>query len=151
MKKTVLAAILGVLATGAMVGGATIAFAQADIVKQRQENRKQTGPLMREIKATIDSKGDAKKVVENAAKLKTLEEAFEKMFPKGSDTGDSKALPAVWSDPAGFAAASKAANEAYDKLAVAGGSGDYAAMATAFGDVGKACGGCHTKYRVKQN
>ncbi|MBV8393443.1 MAG: cytochrome c [Alphaproteobacteria bacterium] len=150
-KKRVIAAVLGVLAAGAMVGGATIAFAQADIVKQRQENRKQTGPLMRSIKAAVDSKGDAKSVVEAAAKLKALEEAFDKMFPKGSDTADSHALPAVWTDSAGFAAAGKAANDAYDKLAVAAGSGDFAAIATAFGDVGKACGACHTKYRAKLN
>jgi cytochrome c556 len=148
-KKTLIAAVVGALAAGSIVGGTSIAFAQADIIKQRQENRKATGPLMREIKATIDSKGDAKIVVTNAAKLKTLEDAFDKMFPKGSDTGDTKALPTVWSDSAGFAAASKAADDAYDKLAVAAGSGDYAAMATAFGDVGKACGACHQKFRAK--
>ena len=52
---------------------------------------------------------------------------------------------------AGFQAASKAADAAYDKLAVAAGSGDMAATAAAFGDVGKACGACHTKYRAKAN
>ncbi len=148
-KKILIAAAMGALAAGAMVGGATIAFAQADIIKQRQENRKATGPLMREIKATIEAKGDAKKVVEDAAKLKTLEDAFDKMFPKGSDTGDTKALPTVWSDSAGFMKASKNADAAYDQLAVAAGSGDYAAMATAFGNVGKACGACHQTYRAK--
>jgi cytochrome c556 len=150
MKKTVIAAVIGALAAGALVGATTIAFAQADIVKQRQENRKATGPLMKQIKETIDAKGDAKVIVANAAKLKELEVAFVKMFPAGSDK-DSKALPTVWSDSAGFAAADAAANTAYDKLAVAAGSGDMAATAAAFGDVGKACGGCHTKYRAKAN
>src|ERR1700743_1280869 len=102
-KNALVAAVIGALAAGALVGGTTIALAQADIIKQRQENRKATGPLMREIKAAVDSKGDAKKIVENAAKLKGLEEAFDKMFPAGSDKGDTKALPTVWSDPAGFA------------------------------------------------
>jgi cytochrome c556 len=148
MKKTVLAAVLGALAAGAMVGGATVAYAQADIVKQRQENRKATGPLMKQIKETIDAKGDAKIVVANAAKLKELEIAFDKMFPVGSDK-DTKALPTVWSDSAGFAAAGKGAQDAYDKLAVAGGSGDYAAMQAAFADTGKACGACHSKFRAK--
>jgi cytochrome c556 len=149
-KKTAVMAVLGALAAGALVGGATVAFAQADVIKARQENRKATGPEMRAIKAVIDAKGDAKEIIPHAAKLKELEEAFEKMFPAGSDGGDSKALPTVWSDMAGFQAASKAADAAYDKLAVAAGSGDMAAIGAAFGDVGKSCGTCHSKYRAKQ-
>ena len=51
----------------------------------------------------------------------------------------------------GFLAASKAAEAAYDKLAVAAGSGDIAAVTTAFADTGKSCGACHTKFRAKAN
>jgi cytochrome c556 len=148
MKKTLMVAVIGALAAGAMVGGATVALAQADVVKQRQDNRKEAAATMRSIKGVIDSKGDAKTVVASAAKLKTLEAAFEKMFPAGSDK-DSKALPTVWSDSAGFMAASKNADAAYDKLAVAAGSGDLAAVGAAFADIGKACGACHEKYRAK--
>jgi len=143
-------AVIGALAAGAIVGSATLAFAQADVIKQRQENRKAAGAAMRDIKGVIDSKGDAKTVVTLAAKLKTLEGAFDKMFPAGSDKGETKALPTVWSDSAGFAKAGQAADAAYDKLAVAGGSGDFAAIQAAFGDTGKACGACHTTYRAKQ-
>lgn len=152
MKKQILmVAVMGALAAGAMVGGATIALAQADVIKQRQENRKETAATMRAIKGVIDSKGDVKTVVQSAAKLKTLEAAFVKMFPAGSDKGDTKALPTVWSDSAGFQAASKAADAAYDKLAVAAGSGDLAAVTAAFADAGKACGACHEKFRAKAN
>jgi cytochrome c556 len=73
------------------------------------------------------------------------------MFPAGSDKGDTKALPTVWSDMPGFMAASKNADAAYDKLAVAAGSGDLAAVTAAFGDTGKACGACHEKFRAKAN
>lgn len=149
--KTVIAALIGALATGALVSGATVAFAQADVIKARQENRKATGPEMRAIKAVIDAKGDLKEIGPHAAKLKELELAFEKMFPAGSDKGETKALPTVWSDAAGFQKASANANAAYDKLAMAAGSGDMAATAAAFGDVGKACGACHTTYRAKAN
>src|SRR5215467_9911512 len=78
-----------------------------DVIKQRQDNRKEAGATMRAIKGVIDAKGDVKTIVPQAAKLKTLEAAFIKMFPAGSDKGDTKALPTVWSDSAGFAAASK--------------------------------------------
>jgi cytochrome c556 len=150
-KKTLVIAVIGALAAGGMVGGATIALAQDDVIKQRQENRKQTAATMRAIKGVIDAKGDAKSVVPQAAKLKELELAFDKMFPAGSDKGDTKALPTVWSDTAGFMAASKNADGAYDKLAAAAGSGDLAALTVAFGETGKACGACHEKFRAKAN
>ena len=150
-KQTLLVAVIGALAAGAMVGGATVALAQADVIKQRQDNRKETAATMRSIKGVIDAKGDVKAVVASAAKLKQLENAFDKMFPPGSDKGDTKALPTVWSDMPGFLAASKNADAAYDKLAVAAGSGDLAAVTAAFGDTGKACGACHDKFRAKAN
>ena len=147
MKKTLMVAVVGAL----VAGGATLALAQADVIKQRQDNRKETAATMRSIKGVIDAKGDVKAVVASAAKLKQLELAFDKLFPAGSDKGETKALPAVWSDMAGFQAASKNADAAYDKLAVAAGSGDLAAVTAAFGDTGKACGACHDKFRAKAN
>jgi cytochrome c556 len=150
MRKTLVVAIVGALAAGTMVGGATIALAQADVVKERQENRKQAGAAMRAIKAVIDAKGPTAGAVEQAAKLKTLEAAFIKLFPAGSDK-DTKALPAVWTDWAGFQAASKNADAAFDKLAVAAGSGNMEALTAAFADAGKACGACHDKFRAKAN
>ncbi|MGE5149862.1 MAG: c-type cytochrome [Rhodospirillaceae bacterium] len=146
-QKTLMVAFIGAL----VAGGATLAFAQADVIKERQENRKQLAAAMRTVKGVIDSKGDTKAVVEAAAKMKALETAFPKLFPPGSDKGDTKALPTVWSDMAGFLAASKNADEAFDKLAVAAGSGDLAAVTAAFGGAGKACGACHEKYRAKAN
>ncbi len=148
MRKTLVVALLGAVAAAAMVGGATVAVAQANIVKERQDNRKQAAAAMRAIKAIIDAKGPTSGAVEQAAKLKELEIAFEKMFPAGSDK-DSKALPTVWSDQAGFQAASKTSIAAYDKLATAAGSGDQAALTAAFAETGKTCGACHDKFRAK--
>ncbi len=151
MRKTLVVAMVGALAAVAMVGGATIALAQDDVIKARQDDRKQAAAAMRAIKGIIDAKGPTAGAVEQAAKLKQLQVAFEKMFPAGSDKGDTKALPTVWSDWAGFQAAGKAADAAYDKLAVAAGSGDMAALTAAFADAGKACGACHEKFRAKAN
>ena len=147
MRKTLVVAMIGALAAGAMVGGATIAMAQGDVIAERKENRKQAAAAMRAIKGIIDAKGPTSGAVEQAAKLKTLEVAFEKMFPAGSDKGDTKALPAIWTDRAGFQAASKASDAAYDKLAVAAGSGNLEALTAAFAETGKTCGACHDKFR----
>jgi cytochrome c556 len=151
MRKRLIVAAIAALAAGGIVGGATIALAQADVIKERQENRKGAAAAMRAIKGIIDAKGPTSGAVEQAAKLKTLEAAFDKLFPAGSDKGDTKALPTVWSDWAGFQAASKNADAAFDKLATAAGSGDMAALTAAFGDTGKACGACHEKFRAKAN
>jgi len=148
-KKTLIVAVVGALVAVGMVGG--VALAQADVIKQRQDNRKQAAATMRAVKAVVDAKGDAKTVTPHAAKLKELDIAFVKMFPAGSDKGETKALPAIWTDMAGFQAAAKNADAAIDKLAVAAGSGDIAAVGVAFGDVGKACAACHDKYRAKSN
>lgn len=151
MRKTLVVALIGALAAGAMVGGATIAMAQGDVITERKENRKQAAAAMRAIKGIIDAKGATSGAVEQAAKLKTLEASFVKLFPAGSDKGETKALPAIWTDMAGFQAANKAADAAYDKLAVAAGSGNLEALTAAFGETGKACGACHDKFRAKAN
>jgi cytochrome c556 len=151
MRKTLVVALIGALAAGSMVGGATIAMAQGDVIAQRKDNRKQAAAAMRAVKAIVDAKGPTAGAVEQAAKLKTLEAAFVKMFPAGSDKGETRALPAVWTDWAGFQAASKVSDAAYDKLAVAAGSGNAEALATAFADVGKTCGACHQKFQAKAN
>ncbi|UYN95463.1 MAG: cytochrome c [Enhydrobacter sp.] len=144
-------AVIGALAAGGIVGGTTMALAQGDAIKQRQDNRKQAGAQMRAIKGIIDAKGNVAPVVQHAAKLKELELAFVKMFPAGSDKGETKALPVIWTNRAGFDAASKAADAAYDKLAVAAGSGDLAAVTAAYAEVGKQCGACHNTFRAKAN
>ena len=151
MRKTLIVALIGALAAGAVVGGATIAMAQGDVIAQRKDNRKQTAAAMRAIKGIVDAKGPTSGAVEQAAKLKTLETAFVKMFPAGSDKGETRALPAIWTDWAGFEAASKNADMAFDKLATAAGSGNAEALATAFADAGKACGACHQKFQAKAN
>ena len=39
MRKSLVLAVVGALAAGAMVGGATIAMAQGDVIAQRKDNR----------------------------------------------------------------------------------------------------------------
>lgn len=149
MRKTLVVALISAMAAGAMVGGATLALAQGDVIAQRKQNRKDAAAAMRGVKGVIDAKGATSGALPHAAKLKELELAFVKMFPAGSDKGETAALPAIWTDMAGFLAADKVADAAYDKLAAAAGSGDLAALGAAFVETGKACGACHDKFRAK--
>lgn len=147
MRKGLIVGAIGLALAGAMVGG--VAIAQGDPIAARKDNRKQAGAQMKAIKGIIDAKGSAKDVVAPAAKLKELSRALPALFPAGSDKGETKALPSIWTDKAGFAAASKAESDQIDALQTAAGTGDMAKVGEAFGAVGKACGGCHEKFRAK--
>jgi cytochrome c556 len=121
-----------------------------DPIADRKANRKQVAELAKQIKAVVDAAGPAADVVAPARKIVELETAFVKDFPAGSDKGDTKALPAVWTDWKGFEAASNNLTAQATKLADLGAAGKPADEIKAqFGDMGKACGGCHNTYRAK--
>jgi cytochrome c556 len=69
-------------------------------------------------------------------------------FPKGSDEGDTDARPEVWSDGDGFKSQFGNFQQAAAALATAAEGGDLEAIKPKFGEVGKACKGCHDKYRA---
>jgi cytochrome c556 len=70
------------------------------------------------------------------------------IFPKGSNVGESEALPAIWEDPEGFAAAIERIQEAAAAFVVAAEGGNKEAIGGAFRNLGGSCGGCHDDYRV---
>lgn len=72
------------------------------------------------------------------------------IFPEGSGTG-TRALPAVWTDAAGFADAVARAETSTKQLAAAAAGGNRGEIAQAFKAVGESCKGCHEKYREESN
>jgi cytochrome c556 len=140
------AGLVGVLA----VGPSLVVSAADDPIAARKANRKEVGDLAKQIKAVVDAGGPVASVVEPARKIAALEVPFDKLFPPGSDAGDTKALPAVWSDWNGFEAASKTLVTQATALADAAAAGKSPdEIKAAFGAMGKACGGCHNTYRAK--
>jgi cytochrome c556 len=102
------------------------------------------------IRAVVDAKGDIKKLDTPAKALQRWALVFPTLFPKGTETGhDTKALPAVWSDSAGFQKAAMTFSEAAGKLAEISKTGDLDAVAAQVKVVGNACGACHHDYRAK--
>jgi cytochrome c556 len=73
------------------------------------------------------------------------------VFPEGSATPESRALPEIWTDWAKFEAAGKALQAASAELVAAAEGGDMAAIGAAAGKVGDACGGCHKPFRKPQS
>ena len=140
------AGLIGALAIGPVL----VASAADDPIAARKANRKEVGELAKKIKAVVDAGGPATSVAEPARQIAALEGPFEKMFPPGSDQGDTKALPAVWSDRKGFDEASHTLMVQATALADAAAAGKSPdEIKAAFGAMGKACGGCHNTYRAK--
>jgi len=122
--------------------GTAAAFAAAhdDRVAVMRANGAAAGAL-RPLVANFDAaaaKTQGQILVDNAAKIKAA-------FAPGTDTNDPGALPAVWSDSAGFnAAADKFAADAAKIGAATDGPSLQAALMAVNGD----CGGCHRTYRA---
>jgi len=72
------------------------------------------------------------------------------LFPPGSGTGKTDALPLIWEDAAGFRKAAEAGRDATAALREAVKSGDKAAIAKALKPAFDSCKGCHDRYRKEE-
>jgi len=68
-------------------------------------------------------------------------------FGPGTDVGETRAKPNIWSDNAKFVAAANKMAEEMGKLNVAAKSGNLDQIKAAFGPVGGACKACHDDFR----
>lgn len=92
---------------------------------------------------------DAAVVLEALTKLNEDAQKMDvaTLWPAGSDTGDTKSSPAIWSDPAGYqAAVDKFKADAAAALAAA--PQDVEALKVQMGVVGANCGACHKAFRT---
>jgi cytochrome c556 len=93
--------------------------------------------------------GDPQYLDGHVEAIASLAAEMAAVFPEGSDTLESEALPAIWERPEDFAAAVADFSKAVDGLGEAAAGGDMAATEAAFREVGKACKGCHEDFRLK--
>ncbi len=68
-------------------------------------------------------------------------------FVDGSDKGDTKAEPKIWTEMDKFRGAATKMQEEMAKLNVAAKSGNLDAIKQAVGETGKSCKACHDAYR----
>ncbi len=102
------------------------------------------------IRAVIAAKGDVKTLENPLKAMQRWATLMPSMFPKGTETGgNTKAMPEIWSDSAGFAKASAALGDATGVMMAAAKAGDADAVAAAVKGIGDACGACHKAYRAK--
>jgi cytochrome c556 len=82
-------------------------------------------------------------IVANMAKLPWA------AFGPGTDSGNTKAKPDIWKEPAKFKELSDKAVDATGKLAAAAKTGNIDAIKAAFGATAGSCKACHDAYRAQ--
>ncbi|EWS65552.1 Cytochrome c' [Hydrogenophaga sp. T4] len=90
---------------------------------------------------------DAKVAADNAAIVETMSKLPYAGFVPGTDKGDTRALPAIWTEQAKFNAAAEKMQGEVSKLAAAAKTGNLDAVKTAFGAAGQSCKACHDDFR----
>ncbi len=86
----------------------------------------------------------------HAAAIAELTRDLTVLFPEDSDFGETEAKENIWSEWKAFQQAARRAARAGEAFQAAVQGGDKAAIGRAFADLGKACKGCHKKFRKKK-
>jgi cytochrome c556 len=142
--------LAGLAALTCCVAGVAIARADIDIIAVRKAGMDLQGAALGAVKAAVGAGVDVKNFASAGSAMSAWAKQIPSIFPAGTDKGDdTKALPTIWSDSAGYTKAAAALGTAADKLTAAAKANDKDAFAAAFKEVGEACGGCHKTYRAK--
>lgn len=151
LKYCLLAASVALM-TGAVLN-TTATAASIDPIKTRQDIFKEFKEHFGEIK-TIAKAGDLSKQSDLLAHTKALAAAADKQwsnidkhFPKGSDQGDTEAMPAVWENFDDFKAKAGDEKEAIAKMIEAAQQKNADAWIEGFKGLGSSCKGCHEHYK----
>lgn len=140
-----------VAAFAAVLLPATATLASVAVIQERQAGFRMLRDNMEAIQAVVQGRrptaeavAPARAIAEHAPKIKGL-------FPPGSDQGaETRALPSIWTDRAGFEGRADAFVAQAQALLAAAEGGDARALAAALEATGGACGACHRPYRAPQ-
>jgi len=152
MRLSLLVLSSALLATASLtVAAAPLAPAVAQkIMTQRHEGYEQIGKAMRAAKQAID-RGNAAAVKGPANQIAALSRQAPGWFPAGSgpEAGKTHAKAEIWQNRAEFDGLMRNFGTAAAAFQAAAASGDLDRIKDAHGNLGKACGACHTKFREK--
>jgi cytochrome c556 len=107
------------------------------------------GPLVAMARGDLDY--DAERAARHAEMLQGLPAYLPELFIEGSSNGernDTRALPVIWSDNAGFIEKYEGLLGEIDALVAVAGDG-HGAMAPQVAATGQACSACHDNYRAR--
>ncbi len=120
-----------------------------DAIKYRQSAMALQGATLGQVFAMANGRVpfDAKVAAENIEIVAMLNRLQFKAFVEGSDKGDTKAKPEIWTQKDKWAANIAKSEADVAKLAVAGKSGNLDQIKAAVGSAGQSCKACHDEFR----
>jgi len=143
-------AIAPLLAMSSLAMPAHAQFAKAeDAIKYRKSALTVMGTHFGRVAAMANGRApyDAKAAAENVALAETMSKLPWGAFPEGSDKGETKAKPEIWSDKARFAESAEKLQAEMAKLSVAAKVGTLDALKPAVSNVAATCKNCHDNFR----
>ncbi|WP_114226700.1 MULTISPECIES: c-type cytochrome [Sphingomonas] len=145
--------LLGLAALATLAAAAPLSKDNAlALMHDRHENMGLIGKSMRAAKQGLDA-GNVAQVRTAAATIDALSAKTAGMFPVGTgpDVGKTHAKPDIWAHPQDFAAAMRNFRTAAAGFNRAAQGSDVNAMKLAHANLGKTCGACHDRFRVKDD
>jgi cytochrome c556 len=130
--------------------GVTAAVAQQDPIAARKPLMKANGQNAAAVAKMLkgETPFDAATVQAAFAQWAETADKMKALFPENSQTGETRALPAIWTDRGKFEAAiAKFAKDVADNRSKAT---SLDGLKTAMAVVGKNCGECHEAFRKPQ-
>lgn len=136
-----------VLIAALAVGTAGVALAQADVIAARRDGYKGMQAQMEAIQAVVQAGGDVRPLAERVRAILAFARTIPTRFPPGSDVGDTRAQPAVWTDRATFEQRAAALVAQVERLLTMAEGGDGRAFGEQFRTTAGACSACHRDFR----
>lgn len=120
-----------------------------DAIRYRRAGMTMMGTHLGRVAAMVSGRlpFDAKSAADNAEIALILSKLPYAGFIEGTSTGQTNALPKIWTEPDKFRAAAAKMQDEMTKLNVAAKGGNLDAIKVAVGAVGGACKACHDEYR----
>ncbi len=120
----------------------------------RHDNFQRLGEAFEAINSELrKARPDRAAIARHAEVVHTLSDQMPTWFPKGAGQeawAHSESKAEIWSDAAGFSAATAAAGASAAKLRQAATEGDLAATRAEARETDAACKACHARYRVQR-
>jgi len=139
---------VGVAGTGLLGVAQAQAPAQPNVVAIRQASMGLLGGTAAALRAGVEAKAEAKNFAGAGNAISNYGKVLASLFPQGSGA-NTKALPEIWTNWAGFEKAAADLTAAGELVKAAAAANDAGKLADAVKAVGDACGGCHRTFRAR--
>ena len=140
---------LGLAAAVVAIAATTVAHAQEEVIKARkaimQVNQQAAAIAFKMAEGEIPY--DPAIAAAALSAISHDNEIFPTFFPDGSDTGDTKANPAIWQDKAAFVALS--VKMVADAKIAAEAASTLEGLQAKIEAVGQNCAACHKQFRLQ--